>query len=813
MLLAFFVGWATFAFGLFDLGRFSITLLILASIGLTLLGFRPTPLNLLTGWVLLTSTLLALCVALLVNPGSARTYTHFFQSLLAIGVMLNVASMDWERQLSRMRWTMLTVAASIVVFGCYQLIARNFDLPFAFLPITNQQLLSDEGLQRGYGTVFLGAGSFTRVSSFFPEPSDLGRFMLWVFVIGFASARQFDKLVFMGLGMVGIILSQSMGAMLGFAVFLPLAMLVKRDARGGLQALLVVIVATISLVIIFPTNASLLLERAVTILTERENYLMETQRFAYIGEGLRVFLERPLVGHGIGSLRSVVSPDAVISSTFLLNLIERGLAGSFLYYAPFFCIFLLLACKNTARDETTQTALFLLLCELYFFSTFAMPYFPPTYFALGFAVAELARSYRYDVPRQTALSSHLPKVAAADAVPTDTSPEVLIIDARANTPAYDSALLMGLRRLGQRAVLFTADFYPEPYAPAHAVDGRVYYFMRLSRQLRRRLRHSRFGNKVAIFLGPLEYVFDLFRLAVHCTMHRPILHIQWLFVIPADILFLSYAKLLGLHVIYTVHNPLPHDSSSRVERFLYGSVYHLADELIFHCTATLEEFRAYYTVAPEKCSIVPCGVFFADRQPVQKVAAREVLGWPKDDLIMVFEGHVKPYKGLDVLLRAIADLNCNAKGVRLVVSANFRFARMDQYNDLFEKVREKVALDIFDEIPSDQRFVHIACAADLFVLPYRAGTASMTGMTAVRFGTPLIVTRVGALPDMLGESWKEFVVAPDNANALRIALERFLALSSNERNSITEYLLRRGKEYFGWDETARKTVAIYHKPR
>ena len=115
MLLAFFVGWATFAFGLFDLGRFSITLLILASIGLTLLGFRPTPLNLLTGWVLLTSTLLALCVALLVNPGSARTYTHFFQSLLAIGVMLNVASMDWERQLSRMRWTMLTVAASIVV--------------------------------------------------------------------------------------------------------------------------------------------------------------------------------------------------------------------------------------------------------------------------------------------------------------------------------------------------------------------------------------------------------------------------------------------------------------------------------------------------------------------------------------------------------------------------------------------------------------------------------------------------------------------------------------------------------------------------
>jgi glycosyltransferase involved in cell wall biosynthesis len=385
----------------------------------------------------------------------------------------------------------------------------------------------------------------------------------------------------------------------------------------------------------------------------------------------------------------------------------------------------------------------------------------------------------------------------------------VLIDPRANTPAYDVALLAGLRRQGEDAELFTADFYPDPYAPASKVPGRRYYFLRLSRFLRRKFKHVKPVVKVAILLGPIEYVADLLRLAFYCLLKRPTLHIVWAFVLPADLLFLLFVRLIGLQVVYTVHNPLPHDKETRTNKLLYGLLYGLTNELIFHCQATVDDCKAVIPLEGRKWSIIPCGVFFADWEPVRREEARKKLGWPQDETIVVFVGHARPYKGLDILLRAIAAMNTEQR-VRLVVSASFRFAHMEDFAELFDAVRAKVALDIYDEVPSDERFVHLTCGADLFVLPYRSGTASVSGMTAVRFGTPLIVTNVGALPEMLGEGLAEYVVEPCNVDALRDALERFLALDAAQRKDIGEALEHRGREHFGWDNIARQTIAVYN---
>ena len=385
----------------------------------------------------------------------------------------------------------------------------------------------------------------------------------------------------------------------------------------------------------------------------------------------------------------------------------------------------------------------------------------------------------------------------------------ILIDPRASTPAYDEALLGALRQLGEDARLFTADFYPDPYEPASKVPGRRYYFLRLSRFLRRRYKNRKLVVKLSILLSPLEYLADLLRLGVFCLLKRPTLHVLWLFVVPFDVVFLLFAKLVRLRIVYTVHNPLPHDKETALNKFFYGLVYSVADHLIFHCQATADDFQRVFPLKKDKWSIIPCGTFFTDREPVSRKDARKRLGWPEDDTVIVFQGQVKPYKGLDILLRAMADLRTNQR-VRLVVSGNFRFANKANYRELFDSVGENVSLDVFDEVPSDERYVDLACGADLFVLPYRSGTASMPGMTAVRFGAPLIVTNVGALPEMLGESLKEYVVEADNADALREALERFLRLDPLQRKTFGETLRQRGKDCFGWDNIARQTIAVYN---
>lgn len=385
----FLVGWVTFAFSLFDVGRFSITLLWLASFALALSGFRFPRYALVVGIWLLCGTLLAWLISFAKYPEDERTYTHLLQSLLAIGVMLGASAIDWDRYLSALRKTVATIGIIVFIFGIYQIAAREFSLPLDFLPITNQQLAAEEGLQRGYTVIFEGGGLFTRVSSFMPEPSDLGRFMLWVFAVGYACRARRQRFVIMGVGAAGILLSQSMGALVGLVFLVSAVLFLKRDTRGFAVAVVLVLTGIGVFAYCAPDEARNISERAARIITERQSYLDQTKRFGSHRDNMEVFRESPLLGHGIGTLTKVKRPDAVVSSSFMFNLIERGIIGSFLFYLPFFWVFFRLLRSSSKQDEITQTALFVLIVELYCFWTFATVYFPPLYFALGFAVSRL----------------------------------------------------------------------------------------------------------------------------------------------------------------------------------------------------------------------------------------------------------------------------------------------------------------------------------------------------------------------------------------------------------------------------------------
>ncbi len=103
IMAAFMVGWVSYAFTLFNVGRFSITLILLASMGLTLLGLRSKLPFSASCICLLTSGLLAGAVAFFSYHEIEKTLTHLIQCLLAIGVMLGARVIDWRSVLPRFR--------------------------------------------------------------------------------------------------------------------------------------------------------------------------------------------------------------------------------------------------------------------------------------------------------------------------------------------------------------------------------------------------------------------------------------------------------------------------------------------------------------------------------------------------------------------------------------------------------------------------------------------------------------------------------------------------------------------------------------
>ena len=162
---------------------------------------------------------------------------------------------------------------------------------------------------------------------------------------------------------------------------------------------------------------------------------------------------------------------------------------------------------------------------------------------------------------------------------------------------------------------------------------------------------------------------------------------------------------------------------------------------------------------------------------------------------MLFFGFIREYKGLDLLLDAMADERMVRLGVKLIVAGEF-------YGDP-KPYRDRIArLDIGDRVVMHTDFIpdhevnRYFCAADLVAQPYKNATQSGVSQIAYHFEKPMLVTNVGGLPEIVPNEKAGFVVEPD-AQQIADAIVRYFEEGWQER--LTEGC-RQEKQKYGWDK-------------
>ena len=136
---------------------------------------------------------------------------------------------------------------------------------------------------------------------------------------------------------------------------------------------------------------------------------------------------------------------------------------------------------------------------------------------------------------------------------------------------------------------------------------------------------------------------------------------------------------------------------------------------------------------------------------------------------LLFFGIVRPYKGLDVLLRALAQAPAH---VTLTVAGEF-WADTTEMDNLIGELglADRVALRPgyvpADEIPA------LFGAADALVMPYREATASQNALLAFAHGVPVITTTAGALAEPVRDGVDGLTCAPGDTEDLLRVLKGF----------------------------------------
>ena len=213
-------------------------------------------------------------------------------------------------------------------------------------------------------------------------------------------------------------------------------------------------------------------------------------------------------------------------------------------------------------------------------------------------------------------------------------------------------------------------------------------------------------------------------------------------------------------VVALCHNVLPHERSFYDEPLVKALLRRVSGVLVH--SAQQAELAARLTGRPVRTAEMPAHLPASGA----KAAAEGVRGR------LLFFGIVRPYKGLDVLLRALPP------EVSLTVAGEF-------WNGL-EETRSLIAergldVDLRPGYVPAKEVAGLFENADALVLPYRSATASQNVWMAFEHGLPVIATRVGGFPGQIADGVDGLLCEPDDVGSLAEALNRFYAPGEPER--------------------------------
>ena len=301
---------------------------------------------------------------------------------------------------------------------------------------------------------------------------------------------------------------------------------------------------------------------------------------------------------------------------------------------------------------------------------------------------------------------------------------------------------------------------------------------------------------------------------------RPdVLHLHWahsLFVMHSKVVTLvlgmrllfevMICKLLGVPIVWTVHNTLDHERRHpRIELTVRQLVASYCDALITHGDTARRKIVETYDIPIEDASrvaVIPHGNYIGSYpDEVSQAEAREALSLPSDATIFLHFGNIRPYKGVDRLVNTFGKLDASKS--RLLIAGRSP-TNADDRAALLEACDDTDQVDtVFGYIPDDE-VQHYFAAADAVVLPFERVLTSGSVVLAMSFGRPVVAPRMGCLPDTLAEA-NDLLYDPANPTGLPRQMRRVC----EEEISSIGVKNRKQAARNDWGTVADRTRTVY----
>lgn len=256
---------------------------------------------------------------------------------------------------------------------------------------------------------------------------------------------------------------------------------------------------------------------------------------------------------------------------------------------------------------------------------------------------------------------------------------------------------------------------------------------------------------------------------------------------------------------HTVHNLLPHEAAP-ADRELYRRLYQRSDLLVVHNLHCRKLLMDEYQIEESKICVMPHGSY----TQTQTSPARR---WDTEQVHFLQFGALRKYKGVDILLEALALLPGQARQQIHVTIAGAQYPKLDgtDYEGMVQKLHLQDIVTLRRTHVPDAELDALYQDTDICLFPYREIYGSGALLMAYSYGKPVIASDIPVFQEETENGKAGLLFASEQPEQLKNAILQTLGWSGQTYQTCQQEIQTLVQEKYNWERSAKQLAEAYQK--
>ena len=292
-------------------------------------------------------------------------------------------------------------------------------------------------------------------------------------------------------------------------------------------------------------------------------------------------------------------------------------------------------------------------------------------------------------------------------------------------------------------------------------------------------------------------ILEIIRVCKQLTKFKPdVIHVQE----NSDWRILLIAKMFGFKkTVLTVHDVVRHPGESAgFRRYVEIVLRKRARRIIVHGNFLKTQLLQLLKRTEDEVVVLPLGALSIYRNWDDESVQEE-------ENTILFFGRMSRYKGIDVLIKSQPLITKDIPNAKIIIAG-----RGEEFRKYENSIAGNDNFEIHNRFIANSEVAKFFRRAVVVILPYIEASQSGVVPIAYVFGKPVVVSKVGSIPEVVEDGKTGYVVPPNDPEALSDAVVKILK-NKDLRENMGKNALEMASTQLSWDQIAQNTTEVYEE--